>query len=90
VLARIIQACGPIHLVSRGDAFQSLARAIVGQQISVKAAQTIWGRFEKAAGETTPERVCRMRPATLQRAGLSQRKVEYLKDLAARFRSGDG
>ncbi len=84
----IIGRCGTGHLVSRGDAFQTLARSIVGQQISVKAAQSVWNRFAAAAGEVTPLRVSRMRTATLRNSGLSERKAEYLKDLAAHFRSG--
>jgi DNA-3-methyladenine glycosylase II len=89
VMARIIDGCGPIHLMSRGDPFQTLARSIVGQQISVKAAQSVWDRFERAANDVAPERVSRMRISTLRKCGLSERKAEYLKDLAARFASGE-
>ena len=88
VMRRIIEGCGPVHLVSRGDPFQTLARSIVGQQISVKAAQAVWDRFALAARDVTPERVARMRMPTLAGCGLSQRKAEYLKDLAKRFRDG--
>jgi len=88
VMGRIIAACGSAHLVSRGDPFLTLARSIVGQQISVKAAQAVWDRVVKAARDMTPDRVCRMRVSTLRGCGLSERKVEYVKDLAARFRSG--
>ncbi|HEY0879506.1 MAG TPA: DNA-3-methyladenine glycosylase [Zeimonas sp.] len=89
-MARIIDRCEG-HLVSRGDAFQTLARSIVGQQISVKAAQSVWNRFAAACGRdgTTPLRVSRMRGTTLRNCGLSERKAEYLKDLAAHFRSGE-
>jgi len=89
-MARIIGRCDG-HLVSRGDPFQTLARSIVGQQISVKAAQSVWNRFAAACGPdgATPLRVSRMRVATLRRCGLSERKAEYLKDLAAHFRSGE-
>lgn len=87
VLGGVIRACGPVHLVARGDPFLTLARSIVGQQISVAAAQTIWDRFEKACGTVHPDRVARMRVSTLTRCGLSVRKVEYLRDLALRFRS---
>ncbi len=88
VLARIIGAYGNAHLTSRGDPFLTLARSIVGQQISVKAAQAVWDRVLKAARELSPDRVCRMRVSTLRACGLSERKVEYVKDLASRFRSG--
>jgi DNA-3-methyladenine glycosylase II len=89
VMGRIIAERGHVHLMSRGDPFQTLARSIVGQQISVKAAQSVWNRFAAAAGEVAPLRVSRMRTATLRNCGLSERKAEYLKDLAKRFHSGD-
>ncbi len=88
-MATIIDAAGDAHLASRGDAFQTLARSIVGQQISVKAAQSVWGRFAAKAGEVAPPRVARMRASTLRACGLSERKAGYLKDLAARFAAGE-
>jgi DNA-3-methyladenine glycosylase II len=89
VMARLIGTLGASHLVARGDSFVTLARAIVGQQISVKAAQSVWDRFVTAAREVHPERVARMRASTLRRCGLSQRKAEYVRDLARRFAGGD-
>jgi DNA-3-methyladenine glycosylase II len=87
VLAGIIRAHPGVALASRGDPFATLARSIVGQQISVKAADAVWGRL---AGTCTiaPATLARTRPATLRRCGLSARKVEYLKDLATHFASG--
>jgi DNA-3-methyladenine glycosylase II len=76
------------HLASRGDPFTTLARSIVGQQISVKAAQAVWIRFAKAARTVTPDRVARMRLGTLTAAGLSSRKAEYVRDLASHFVAG--
>ena len=89
VMRGIIRRCGPGHLVSRSDPFQTLARSIVGQQISVKAAQSVWERVLVASRDVTPERITRMRATTLRGCGLSERKVEYLKDLASRFRGGE-
>jgi len=89
IMGGIIAERGHVHLVSRGDPFQTLARSIVGQQISVKAAQSVWNRFADAAGEIAPLRVSRMRTSTLRNCGLSERKAEYLKDLARRFHSGE-
>lgn len=89
VLGGVIRAWqGQGHLSSRGDPFTTLARSIVGQQISVKAAQAVWLRFEKAAGSVTPARVARMRASTLTKAGLSGRKAEYVRDLAGHFVRG--
>ncbi len=93
-LARLIAAHPGIHLTRRGDPFTTLARAIVGQQISVKAAQSIWNRFVSATGGSgepvalAPARVARARMPTLRRVGLSQSKAHYLRDLARHFASG--
>jgi DNA-3-methyladenine glycosylase II len=88
-MAEVIRAwTGHGHLHSRGDPFTTLARSIVGQQISVKAAQAVWLRFEKKAGTVTPERVARMRLTTLTGVGMSTRKSEYVRDLAVHFTRG--
>ena len=94
VLKRLIKRFPDVHLQRRGDPFTTLARAIVGQQISVKAAQSIWNRLVDAAdgtGESVtlpPLRLSRMRTPTLRRVGLSERKAEYLRDLARHFVTG--
>lgn len=88
VLAPIIAVHHAGYLVSRGDAFGTLARSIVGQQISVKAAQSVWNRFAAAAAAVAPARVAAMDLETLRACGLSQRKAEYLRDLAVRFDTG--
>lgn len=88
VLARLIERHRVFELGSRGDAFQTLARAIVGQQISVKAAQSVWARFALAVGTVAPLNVVRSDVAALRAAGLSQRKAEYVQDLARRFHDG--
>jgi len=90
VLAKLIADYPGLHLTSRGDPFTTLARAIVGQQISLKAAQTIWDRVlarcsAPAAGPLDPARVQRKRVATLRACGLSERKAEYIRDLARHF-----
>ena len=89
ILGAIVSNWPNERLILRGDPFVALARAIVGQQISVRAAQTIWARVGKAAKEMTPLRISRMRMATLTGAGLSQRKAEYLRDLAVHFLKGN-
>ena len=88
VMRRLIPAHGKARLQSRGDAFQTLARSIVGQQISVGAAQAVWNRLQAACGPMEPASVLQRPPETLRQAGLSQRKVEYLRDLAGRFDQG--
>ena len=88
VLGGIIRAHPRVRLRSRGDPFQTLARSIVGQQISVKAADSVWGRLVAVAPAMTPEAILRVRRNRLAGAGLSQRKVEYIRDLAAHFKGG--
>lgn len=89
VMKRLIPQLGEATLQSRGDAFTTLARSIVGQQISVKAAQTVWDRFTALAPATiTPASVLRLKVDDMRAAGLSARKVDYLVDLALHFDAG--
>ena len=85
VMKKLIPQFGEARLKSRGDAFTTLARSIVGQQISVKAAQTVWDRFALLAPALTPPDVLRLKIDDMRAAGLSARKVEYLVDLALHF-----
>ena len=89
VLRKLIKASPPADLVSRGDAFQTLARSIVGQQISVKAAQSIWNRFAMLAGEVKAANVVALSDESLRACGFSGQKVSYVKDLARRFHEGE-
>ena len=92
VLRKLIPSLGDSRLQSRGDAFTTLARSVVGQQISVKAAQSVWGRFaELMSGDgivVLPNSVLALGVEAMRSAGLSGRKVEYLCDLALHFQSG--
>ena len=92
VMRKLIPRFGEGRLQSRGDAFTTLARSIVGQQISVKAAQAVWTRFvalaDTASSGLVPASVLALEAGVCRGAGLSARKVEYLCDLAAHFESG--
>jgi DNA-3-methyladenine glycosylase II len=88
VMASIMRRYPRIHLVSRGDPFQTLARSIVGQQISVKAAQSVWNKFSGVAVEVIPEKILQLKATQLRACGLSERKGEYIRDLAQRFADG--
>ena len=88
VMKRVIPLFGDACLESRGDAFVTLARSIVGQQISVKAAQSVWNRFEALPRRMTAANVLKLKVDDMRAAGLSARKVEYLVDLALHFDSG--
>jgi DNA-3-methyladenine glycosylase II len=88
VMRRLVPQFPDAGLQTRGDPFVTLARSVVGQQISVKAAQSIWDRFAALMPVVKPQSVLKLEVADLRAAGLSGRKVEYLKDLAAYFYEG--
>jgi DNA-3-methyladenine glycosylase II len=92
VMKKLIPQFGASRLKSRGDAFTTLARSIVGQQISVKAAQSVWDRFVGVVGgpatHLQPAGVQALPLLRLREAGLSARKSEYLLDLARHFAEG--
>jgi DNA-3-methyladenine glycosylase II len=85
VMKKLIPQYGAACLQSRGDAFVTLARSIVGQQISVKAAQSVWDRFALLPKRMVPAQVLKLKVDDMRAAGLSARKVEYLVDLALHF-----
>jgi DNA-3-methyladenine glycosylase II len=92
VMRKLIPMFGDARLQSRGDAFTTLARSIVGQQISMKAAQTVWERLVEAvdgeAERVKPAAVLAVEAQQLREAGMSARKVDYVLDLARHFESG--
>ena len=88
VMKRLIPQLGDTCLQTRGDAFVTLARSIVGQQISVKAAQAVWDRFSVLPQQITPANVLKLKVDDMRAAGLSVRKVEYLVDLSLHFDNG--
>ncbi len=96
VIGKLIAAFPGIHLKRRGDPFTTLARAIVGQQISVKAADSVWRRFITVVDAASTNGFPALSAATvagtalsaLRECGLSQSKAVYLTDLAQHFVSG--
>jgi DNA-3-methyladenine glycosylase II len=96
VMRKLIADHGQARLFSRGNAFTTLARSIVGQQISVKAAQSVWEKLLTLVGQDplvarqplAVEDVLSRTPEVLRTAGLSARKVDYLQDLARHFADG--
>ena len=88
VMAAIIKRHPKVFMVRRGEAFMTLARAICGQQISVKAAQSVWNRVCDCVGEITPRNVLQRKRPQLRACGLSDRKTEYIADLAQHFVDG--
>ena len=72
----------PERLRRQGDSFRTLVRAIVGQQISIKAADRVWQRLEASLPAVTPAAVLARNEASLREAGLSRPKIRYLHHLA--------
>jgi DNA-3-methyladenine glycosylase II len=97
VMARLVADHGELTIEARRrrrpavDAYGMLLRSVVGQQLSVKAAATIYGRVLDLFGGSTPvpEELLQIEPERLRAAGLSGRKVEYVRDLAAHVMSGE-
>tara|TARA_Y100000748_G_C15456464_1_gene473124 strand:- start:65 stop:691 length:627 start_codon:yes stop_codon:yes gene_type:complete len=88
ILRKIIKKYNKGFLTSRNKPFFSLCRTIVGQQISVKAADSIWHKFEiKCKKKITPKVVINLHPRSLKSAGLSRQKISYLKNIAKNFQN---
>jgi DNA-3-methyladenine glycosylase II len=87
ILNKLIPQFGDLQLVGRGEPFSTLARSIIGQQISVKAAETVWQRFLATCPKCNPIQVIKAGPENLAACGLSKRKTEYILDLAGHFKA---
>ena len=86
ILRKIIKKYNKGFLATKNKPFFSLCRTIIGQQISTKAADSIWARFEiKCKKKINPETVLKLSASTLKSAGLSRQKVSYLKNIAKNF-----
>jgi DNA-3-methyladenine glycosylase II len=89
VLASIISRVGPYRMTYRDPTFEALARSIVFQQLSTKAASTIYGRLQEAAGgKITPDAIQNLTVGEMRRAGLSKQKIGYIRDLAGHALEG--
>jgi DNA-3-methyladenine glycosylase II len=91
VMAALIEKTGPFRMQYREPVFQSLVRSIVYQQLSGKAALTIFNRLTEAAKATpiTPEAILKLRPQRMRTLGLSKQKIVYIRELARFTRDGD-
>ena len=88
VLRKIINKFKQGYLTSRKDPFFSLCRTIIGQQISTKAADSIWSKFEiKCKKKIVPKTVLKLTSHSLKSAGLSRQKITYLKNIAKSFKN---
>ena len=88
MLKKIIKKYNKSFLTSRKDPFFSLCRTIVGQQISTKAAESIWQKFEiKCKKKIIPNNVLKLTSHNLRSAGLSRQKITYLKNISKAFKN---
>ena len=87
IMRKLIPQFGDLQLTVRGDAFTTLARSVIGQQISTKAANVAWQRFLEACPRCQPGQVIRVGLEGLGDCGLSKRKAEYILDLANHFKA---
>lgn len=85
IMRKLIPQFGDLRLAGRGEPFLTLCRSIVGQQVSVAAADAVWVRFLGACVKCTPPHVLAAGPEQLLASGLSKRKTEYILDLARHF-----
>ncbi len=89
VLKKIFKKYDKGFLTTREDPFFSLCRTIIGQQISTKAADSIWLKFEKKCkNKIIPQNVLKLPSSSLKSAGLSRQKISYLKNIAKSFKNG--
>ena len=89
VMSKLISSFKGAILRSHGDAFTTLARSIVSQQISVKAAESVWRKIIVNVPKITPQTVYNLENNVLRSCGLSQRKTDYLQDLSLHFLNND-
>jgi DNA-3-methyladenine glycosylase II len=87
IMRKLIPQFGDMHLVGRSEAFNTLAQSIISQQISIKAAETIWQRLLELCPKCTPAQILKAGPEKLAVCGLSKRKAEYVMDLAEHFKA---
>lgn len=87
-LAEIIDRIGHVYRKVDDDLFSSVIHNIIGQQISMKAEATIWGRLKETFGQVTPETISAAEVSKLQSLGMSFRKAEYISAFARKVADG--
>jgi len=86
IMNKLIPQFGDMHLRGHPDPFTTLARSIVGQQVTVKAAEAAWTRLRELCPKMTPAQVLKAGAEPISACGLSKRKTEYILDLAGHFK----
>ena len=87
IMKKLIPQFGDLHLVGHDDPFTTLARSVVGQQVTTRAADATWNKLRTALPKFTPALLIKLGAEQLAACGLSKRKTEYLLDLADHFKA---
>jgi DNA-3-methyladenine glycosylase II len=87
IMNKLIPQFGDMHLRGHPDPFTTLARSIVGQQVTTKVADTAWAKLQELCPKFTPAAVIKLGAAQIGTCGLSKRKTEYILDLADSFKA---
>jgi DNA-3-methyladenine glycosylase II len=87
IMKKLIPLFGDMHLRGHPDPFTTLARSVVGQQVTTKAADAAWAKLSLACPKITPAQVIKAGAVELAGCGLSKRKTEYILDLAEAFKA---
>jgi DNA-3-methyladenine glycosylase II len=87
IMNKLIPQFGDMHLRGHPDPFTTLARSIVGQQVTTKVADTAWGKLQEVCPKFTPAAVIKLGAIQIGTCGLSKRKTEYILDLADSFKA---
>lgn len=87
IMNKLIPQFGDLHLRGQPDPFTTLARSIVGQQVTPKAADLAWGKLLAVCPKLAPSQVIKLGAVQLSGCGLSKRKTEYILDLADHFKA---
>jgi DNA-3-methyladenine glycosylase II len=87
IMNKLIPQFGDMHLRGHPDPFTTLARSIVGQQVTVKAAEAAWLKLRELCPKMLPAQVIKVGAEELSACGLSKRKTEYILDLADHFKA---
>ena len=87
IMNKLIPQFGDLHLRGQPDPFTTLARSIVGQQVTPKAADLAWGKLLAVCPKLAPSQIIKLGAVQLSGCGLSKRKTEYILDLADHFKA---
>ena len=89
LLGGVIRAVGFIDRTVEEDVFSAVVHHIIGQQISMRAQETVWRRLQELLGEVTPDTLAEADTEAVKSCGMTYRKADYIRDFAQKVRSGE-